>query len=173
MSASLLERLIAREDIGQDEAAQLLRELAAGKIAPPLAGALLTALRIKGESAGEIRGFALAMRDLALRPTLPAGRDYVDIVGTGGDGSGSLNLSTGSALLAAAAGLEVVKHGNRSISSRSGSADALAALGLPMPLDEAAAARCLAALRRACGSPWSCRADVQRTGLATIDACRR
>jgi anthranilate phosphoribosyltransferase len=145
MSAGLLERLIAGQDIGQDEASGLLRELAAGKVPPPLAGALLTALRMKGEAAAEIRGFALAMRELALRPSLPSGRDYVDIVGTGGDGSGSLNLSTGSALLAAAAGLPVVKHGNRSISSRSGSADVLAALGLPMPLDEAAAARCLAA----------------------------
>ena len=144
MSANLLERLIAGSDIGQDEAADLLRALAEGRVAPALAGAILTALRIKGEAAAEIRGFALAMRELALRPPLPAG-DYVDIVGTGGDGSGSLNLSTGSALLAAAAGVPVVKHGNRSISSRSGSADVLAALGLPMPLDADGAARCLAA----------------------------
>ena len=145
VSSPLLERLIGGQDLAQDEAGALLRALAAGEVAPALAGALLTALRIKGEAAAEIRGFALAMRELALRPKLPPGRPYVDIVGTGGDGSGSLNISTGSALLAAAAGLEVVKHGNRSISSRSGSADALAALGLPMPLDEMAAARCLAA----------------------------
>jgi anthranilate phosphoribosyltransferase len=143
MNAAMLEQLIAGRDLDQDEAGTLLRALAAGDVSPALAGALLTALRIKGEAAAEIRGFALAMRELAKRPALPAGRDYVDIVGTGGDGSGSLNLSTGSALLAAAAGLEVVKHGNRSISSRSGSADALAALGLPMPLDEQAAVRCL------------------------------
>ena len=144
MSRERLERLIAGEDLKQDDAADLLRALGRGEVEPAMAGALLTALRIKGESAAEIRGFALAMRELARRPALPDGR-YVDIVGTGGDGSHSLNLSTGSALLAAAAGAEVVKHGNRSISSRSGSADALAALGLPMPLDEAAAARCLAA----------------------------
>jgi anthranilate phosphoribosyltransferase len=143
MTSALLERLIAGADLTQDEAAALLRSLGAGEVAPAMAGALLTALRIKGEAAAEIRGFALAMRELSLSPALPPGEDYVDIVGTGGDGSGSLNLSTGSALLAAAAGLAVVKHGNRSISSRSGSADALAALGLPMPLDEAAAARCL------------------------------
>jgi anthranilate phosphoribosyltransferase len=145
MSRELLERLIAGSDLDQDEAAGLLRVLAAGEVEAAMAGALLTALRIKGESAAEIRGFALAMRALARRPELPAAADAVDIVGTGGDGSGSLNISTGSALLAAAAGLTVVKHGNRSISSRSGSADALAALGLPMPLDEQAAGRCLAA----------------------------
>jgi anthranilate phosphoribosyltransferase len=143
MSRERLEQLIAGRDLSQAEAADLLRSLAAGEIEPAAAGALLTALRIKGEAAGEIRGFALAMRELSRRPALPPGEAYVDIVGTGGDGSGSLNLSTGSALLAAAAGLKVAKHGNRSISSRSGSADVLAALGLPMPLDEQAAGRCL------------------------------
>jgi anthranilate phosphoribosyltransferase len=109
----------------------------------PRSGGLLVALKCKGESASEIRGFALAMRELARKPQIPPGPAYVDIVGTGGDGSGSLNLSTGSALLAAACGLAVVKHGNRSVTSRSGSADVLAALGLPVPLDEEAAGRAL------------------------------
>jgi len=122
-----------------------MHRMASGELEPALAGGILTALRIKGETAEEIRGFALAMRELARRPQLPPG-EYVDIVGTGGDGSGSLNLSTGSALLAAACGLPVVKHGNRSISSRSGSADVLAALGLPVPLDEIACGRCLEAV---------------------------
>lgn len=143
MSNALLEHLIAGNDLAQSQAADLLRSMASGDVEPAVAGALLTALRIKGEAAPEIRGFALAMRELAKHPDLPSDIAAVDIVGTGGDGSGSLNLSTGSALLAAAAGLKVVKHGNRSISSRSGSADALAALGLPMPLDEQAARRCL------------------------------
>jgi len=144
-ATALLEELVSGRDLGQDEAGALLDALAAGSLEPALAGALLAALRSKGETAAEIRGFALAMRALAIRPDIPAGLRPVDIVGTGGDGSGSLNLSTGSALLAAACGLKVVKHGNRSITSRSGSADALLALGLPVPLDERAAVDCLEA----------------------------
>jgi anthranilate phosphoribosyltransferase len=140
-----LEKLVAGRDLDQTSAGALLTALGGGNLDPAMAGALLTALRIKGESAAEIRGFALAMRALARRPRIPANIDAVDIVGTGGDGSGSLNLSTGSALLAAACGLKVVKHGNRSITSKSGSADALVALGLPVPLDEQAAVDCLEA----------------------------
>jgi len=138
----LLERLVRGESLDEPTASALLRVMASGELAPPLAGALLTALRMKGETADEIRGFARAMRELALRPAIALG-PYVDIVGTGGDGSNSLNLSTGASLLAAACGLPVVKHGNRSVSSKSGSADVLAALGLPLPLDEAAAGACL------------------------------
>jgi len=144
-TTDMLETLLADKDLSEADAAALIVAMANGEVEPALAGALLVALRHKGESPGEIRGFALAMRELAHRPAIAAGPDYVDIVGTGGDGSGSLNLSTGSALLAAACGLSVVKHGNRSITSRSGSADVLAALGLPMPLGEEAAGRCLAA----------------------------
>jgi anthranilate phosphoribosyltransferase len=110
-----------------------------------LAGALLAGLRAKGETADEIRGFATAMRELAVHPDIPDGAPTVDTVGTGGDGSGSLNLSTGTGLLAAAAGSRVVKHGNRSVSSRSGSADMLECLGLPLPLHPREAADCLRA----------------------------
>ncbi len=85
------------------------------------------------------------MRKLALRPDVPAGLQSIDIVGTGGDGSNSLNISTGTAIVTAACGMPVVKHGNRSVSSRAGSADVLAALGLKLPLDERAAANCLEA----------------------------
>jgi anthranilate phosphoribosyltransferase len=138
----LFETLLEGEDLQESASHALLHRMASGELEPALAGGILTALRIKGETAAEIRGFALAMRELARQPTLPPG-DYVDVVGTGGDGSGSLNLSTGSALLAAACGLPVVKHGNRSISSKSGSADVLAALGLPMPLDEEQCGHCL------------------------------
>jgi anthranilate phosphoribosyltransferase len=142
-AVEMLEKLLARTDLTEAEAAQVLRSMASGELPPALAGGLLVALRSKGESASEIRGLASAMRELARRPAIADGAEYVDIVGTGGDGSGSLNLSTGSALLAAACGLPVVKHGNRSVSSRSGSADALEALGLPIPLDERSAARSL------------------------------
>ncbi len=145
-AVELLERVLAGSDLSEAEAAWILRSMAEDDLAPALSGALLIALRCKGEVASEIRGFAQAMRELARRPDIPPGGAYVDIVGTGGDNSGSLNLSTGSALLAAACGLKVVKHGNRSISSRSGSADALEALGLPMPLDEKEAGRSLATL---------------------------
>src|SRR6185436_13296040 len=138
----LLERLLRGEHLDEATASDLLRVLARGELAPALAGALLVALRAKGETPEEIRGFARGMRELSVRPAIAPG-PYVDIVGTGGDGSHSLNLSTGSALLAAACGAPVVKHGNRSVSSRCGSADVLAALGLPIPLDEAAAGACL------------------------------
>jgi anthranilate phosphoribosyltransferase len=144
--AQTLERLLAGSDLDEEVARGLLETMAAGTLEPAFAGAVLAALRAKGEIATEIRGFARAMRELALKPAIPTGPGYVDIVGTGGDGSGSLNLSTGSALLAAACGLPVIKHGNRSVSSRSGSADVLAALGLPMPLTESDAGACLAKL---------------------------
>jgi anthranilate phosphoribosyltransferase len=92
-----------------------------------------------------VRGFAKSMRKLARRPLLPEGGPLVDMVGTGGDGSGSFNLSTGAALLVAAMGIRVAKHGTSSVSSRSGSADVIRALGLNLPLDETAAGECLGA----------------------------
>jgi anthranilate phosphoribosyltransferase len=131
--------------LSEVQAASLLKALTAPDLAPAMAGALLAALRAKGVTADEVRGFAGAMRALAIKPALPAAIDAIDIVGTGGDGSGSFNLSTGAALLAAACGLPVVKHGNRSISSRSGSADLMEALGFTLPLDEYRAAECFVA----------------------------
>ena len=141
----MLDTLVQRRDLSEAEAAALLRSLTTSELAPAMAGALLAALRAKGVTADEVRGFAGAMRSLARKPELPAGIDAIDIVGTGGDASGSLNLSTGAALLAAACGLPVVKHGNRSISSRSGSADLIEQLGFTLPLDETQAAQCFAA----------------------------
>jgi anthranilate phosphoribosyltransferase len=142
---STLERLLERQDLAEAEAAALLLALTEAAVPPAMAGALLAALRAKGVTPDEVRGFAGAMRGLARRPELPPGPPAVDVVGTGGDASGSFNLSTGAALLVAAMGVRVVKHGNRSVSSRSGSADLLEALGLPLPLDERAAGACLAA----------------------------
>ena len=141
----LLEQLLQRRDLTEIEAGELLRELTLPELAPPMAGALLAALRAKGVTSDEVRGFAGAMRALARKPALPPAPDAIDIVGTGGDASGSLNLSTGAALLTAACGMPVIKHGNRSISSRSGSADLLEALGLKLPLDESKATACFEA----------------------------
>jgi len=137
--SKMLDRLLDGHALAEAEASQLMRALASGELDPALAGALLAALRAKGESAEEIRGFAMTMRELVIDPEIPTDRPAVDTVGTGGDGSGSLNLSTGTGLLAAACGTRVVKHGNRSISSKSGSADILEYLGLPLPLDGPAA----------------------------------
>lgn len=142
----VLDRLLDGNSLSEDEAAALMQALAADDLDAALAGALLAALRAKGETADEIRGFAKAMRALAVQPSVPDGAPTVDTVGTGGDGSGSFNLSTGAGLLAAAAGARVVKHGNRSVSSRCGSADLLERLGMPLPLDAGSAMASLAAI---------------------------
>jgi anthranilate phosphoribosyltransferase len=141
----ILERLLQRRNLSETESEDVLTHLTDPDTPAALAGAVLAAMRSKGVVADEVRGFAKAMRRLARRPQLPAGIRAIDIVGTGGDASGSLNISTGTALLVAACGLDVVKHGNRSVSSRAGSADVLEALGLVLPLDSAAAGECLAA----------------------------
>jgi anthranilate phosphoribosyltransferase len=143
--SQLLDRLLNGESLAEQQAYELMHKLADGVLPDALAGALLAGLRAKGETADEIRGFATAMRELAVHPDIPAGAPTVDTVGTGGDGSGSLNLSTGTGLLAAACGSRVVKHGNRSVSSRSGSADMLECLGMPLPLHEEQAVSCLQA----------------------------
>jgi anthranilate phosphoribosyltransferase len=140
-----LEQLLQRRDLSEDDAQALLTHLTAADVAPALAGAVLAALCSKGASAAEVRGFARAMRRLARRPQIASGVRAIDVVGTGGDASGSLNISTGTALLTAACGMPVIKHGNRSVSSRAGSADVLEALGLALPLDAEAAGQCLAA----------------------------
>jgi len=140
-----LDRLLDGQNLTERESGELLAALAVPEVSPVLAGALLAALRAKGVTAAELRGLAGGMRALARRPRLPPALRAIDIVGTGGDRSGSLNLSTGAALLAASCGVSVVKHGNRAVSSRAGSADVLEALGLRLPLDEARAGECLAA----------------------------
>jgi anthranilate phosphoribosyltransferase len=141
--SKVLDRLLGGVHLEEEEAAALLVALTREDLDPALAAALLAALRAKGETAAELRGFAAAMRGLARKPVLEADAPLLDIVGTGGDASGSLNLSTGASLLAAACGIPIAKHGNRSISSKSGSADMLEALGMRLPRDEAAAAESL------------------------------
>lgn len=133
-SSAMLERLLQGDSLDESAAHALVHALADGGVEPPLAGALLAALRAKGETAAEVRGLARGLRELATTPAFETPADGCDLVGTGGDGSNSYNISTGGALLAAAAGATIVKHGNRSISSRSGAADLLAALGIEVPM---------------------------------------
>jgi anthranilate phosphoribosyltransferase len=140
-----LEQILDRRHLSEEQASGLLNALTDPTLPPAMGGALLTALRAKGVTAEELRGLAKSMRKLARRPVLPPGGPLVDMVGTGGDASGSFNLSTGAALLVAAMGVRVAKHGTSSVSSRSGSADVIRALGLNLPLDETAAGECLAA----------------------------
>lgn len=140
VARDLLERLLDGHDLSQDGASDLMRVLMDPEVGEPLKAALLAALRAKGETADEVRGLAVAMREAARR--LPVQREpLVDTCGTGGDGSHSFNVSTATALLAAAAGFDVVKHGNRSVSSKSGSADVLEHLDIPLHDDPEAAGR--------------------------------
>ncbi|MBX5461943.1 MAG: anthranilate phosphoribosyltransferase [Steroidobacteraceae bacterium] len=143
----LLEKLLERRNLDEAEAAELLAHLTNADTAPAMSGAILAALRTKGVVADELRGFARTMRSLARRPDIPADVRAIDIVGTGGDASGSVNISTGTSILVAACGLPVVKHGNRSVSSRAGAADVLEVLGLTIPMDERAAGACFEATK--------------------------
>ncbi|MCM2269398.1 MAG: anthranilate phosphoribosyltransferase [Thermoanaerobaculia bacterium] len=141
----LLARLLRRDDLGRDEVAALFGRIVAGEVAEPVMAAILAALATKGETVEEIAGAAQAMRARARR--VPHGRaDALDTCGTGGDGRGTFNVSTAAALVAAAGGAPVAKHGNRAVSSRSGSADLLAALGVPIEVEPDVAGRQLDAL---------------------------
>lgn len=128
-----LDTLFSGGTLGEEEAEALFARLVAGELEPPVIGALLMALRLKGESAAELTGAARALRDAAAPFPRP---DYLfaDSCGTGGDGSGTINVSTAAAFVAAAAGLPVAKHGNRSVTSRCGSADVLEQLGARLDL---------------------------------------
>ncbi len=140
-----LQRVIEHREIFQDEMVHLFRAIMAGEVSPVITAAILTGLRVKKETVGEIAAAALVMRELATAVNVPENRHFLDIVGTGGDGSHSFNISTASMFVAAAAGATVAKHGNRGVSSKSGSADVLEALGARIDLDSAAVAACIAA----------------------------
>lgn len=126
--------LVDGQHLTTDEADAVMSEIMAGDATPAQIGAFLTALRIKGETVDEITGCARAMRRFAL-PVRPQRTDLIDTCGTGGDRSGTFNISTTAAFVVAGAGLGVAKHGNRSVSSQSGSADVLQALGLNLDLE--------------------------------------
>ncbi len=139
-----LQRTIEHREIFHDEMVDLMRRIMRGEVPPTLVAAIITGLRVKKETVGEITGAARVMRELALRVETPAWPHFVDIVGTGGDGANSFNISTASMFVAAAAGARVAKHGNRGVSSKSGSADVLEALGARIDLGPAQVAQCLA-----------------------------
>jgi len=124
-----IEKCLAGEDLTEQEAGAALEFIMTGQATDIQIAGLLIALRGKGESVEEITGFARTMREHAIKVTVHD-HDAIDMCGTGGDGRGSFNISTVAALVAAGAGVTVAKHGNRSVSSRSGSADILAALGV-------------------------------------------
>ncbi len=129
----VLNRLLQRDDLDAEEATALMTRIMGGEVSPTRTAAILTALRMKGETVDEIAGFAAAMREAALRIT-PRARGAVDTCGTGGDGSGTFNISTATALVVAAMGIPVAKHGNRAVSSKCGSADVLEALGVNLDI---------------------------------------
>ena len=137
-----LHRLTQRLDLSRPEMEALFGALMDGQVSDPMKAALLVALRMKGEAPAEIAGAAAAMRSRVV-PVPHSRADVVDTCGTGGDGRGTFNISTAAALVAAAGGVPVAKHGNRSISSRSGSADVLAALGVDVNVPPAVSARAL------------------------------
>lgn len=127
-------RVLDGEVLGVEEAYELMQGLMGGEFTPAQMGAILATLRFRREKKEELLGFARAMRDWATTFTVPSACAVADNCGTGGDGKGTLNISTGAALLAHALGVPVVKHGNRSVSSRCGSADFLEGLGFPIDL---------------------------------------
>jgi len=148
-----LQRTIEHREIFHDEMIDLMRQIMRGEVSPTLIAAIIAGLRVKKETVGEIAAAATVMRELSAKVAYPvraagtpdAGMDegFVDIVGTGGDGANSFNISTASMFVVAAAGVRVAKHGNRGVSSKSGSADVLEALGVAIDLSPAEVARCL------------------------------
>lgn len=132
---SAIRRVYGGGDLGEEEAERVMEEITSGEATAAQIACLLTALGLKGESVAELAGFARVMRRKATPIRRPAGKKIVDTCGTGGDGSGTFNISTTAALVAAGAGVMVAKHGNRSVTSRCGSADLLEALGINIAAD--------------------------------------
>jgi len=138
---ALIGKVATGAALGRDEAAGAFEQMMAGEATPSQMGALLMALRVRGETVDEITGAVTAMRAKMVRVQAPA--DAIDVVGTGGDASGSFNISTCAALIVAGAGVPVAKHGNRALSSKSGAADVLAALGVNIDLNPEQIGHCI------------------------------
>ena len=140
-----LQRTIEHREIFHDEMLHLMRLIMNGEVSPVMTAAILTGLRVKKETIGEIAAAATVMRELCTPVVVADNPHFVDIVGTGGDSAHTFNISTASAFVAAAAGATVAKHGNRSVSSKSGSADVLEALGANINLSAPRVAECIEA----------------------------
>jgi len=139
-----LQRTIEHREIFHDEMLHLMRQIMSGEVSPVMVAAITAGLRVKKETIGEITAAAQIMREFSTKVEVADKSSLVDIVGTGGDGSHTFNISTCSMFVAAAAGAKVSKHGGRSVSSKSGSADVLEALGLNINLSPAQIAQCIA-----------------------------
>ena len=139
-----LARTIEHREIFHDEMLHLMRLIMNGEISPLMVAAIITGLRVKKETIGEITAAAQVMRELSTKVQVADATHLVDVVGTGGDGAHTFNISTCSMFVAAAAGAKVAKHGGRSVSSKSGSADVMEALGVNIHLAPAQIARCVA-----------------------------
>ena len=138
-----LQRTIEHREIFHDEMLHVVRQIMSGELSPVMTAALITGLRVKKETIGEITAAAQVMREFSTKVNVADKTHLVDIVGTGGDGSHTFNISTCSMFVAAAAGAKVSKHGGRSVSSKSGSADVLEALGLNINLPPEAIGKCI------------------------------
>ena len=139
-----LQRTIEHREIFHDEMLHLMRLIMRGEISPLMVAAITTGLRVKKETIGEITAAAQVMRELSTKVQVADTTHLIDIVGTGGDGSHTFNISTCAMFVAAAGGARVAKHGGRSVSSKSGSADVMEALGVPLTLTPEQIARCIA-----------------------------
>ena len=138
-----LQRTIDHREIFYDEMLSLMRQIMAGEVSPVMTAAILTGLRVKKETIGEIAAAATVMRELSTKVVVPPDSNFLDVVGTGGDGSHTFNISTATIFVAAAAGAKVAKHGGRSVSSKSGSADVLESLGVNLNLNAQQVAACI------------------------------
>ena len=139
-----LQRVIEHREIFHDEMISLMRQIMGGEVSPVMIAAIITGLRVKKETIGEIAAAASVMRELATPVKVPYDKHFVDIVGTGGDAAHTFNISSTSAFVVAAAGGKVAKHGGRSVSSSSGAADVLEALGANIMLSPEQVAACIA-----------------------------
>ena len=139
-----LQRVIDHREIFYEEMVSLMRQIMSGEVSPVMIAGILVGLRVKKETIGEITGAAEVMREFATKVPVANPHNLLDIVGTGGDGAHTFNISTTVMFVTAAAGAQVAKHGGRSVSSQSGSADALEALGAKLDLSPEQVARCIA-----------------------------